>query len=193
MKSRSSDEALTRALRALADAETRVESPAHVEAAIMAAWDAHRDAARTRPSRRRTSGVVRGAAAIAAGVTIVGSVALQRELADTMPIAPPRPPAISLDRNASLRPAPAIPDATGASAARATDRQPSPVANEARSTLMVMDDPIASGEIVHVVRMRVMRSALTELGIAAHATTEMVDVDVLVGEDGVARGVRVSL
>ena len=192
MSSRSSEQALTRALRELADAEARVETPPHVEAAIMALWDARRDQANTSPSRRRTRAVVRGAAAIAAGVTIVGSVALQRELTDTS-VAPPRSPAFSFDRAASPRPAPAIPDAADTRAARAADRHPSPGANDARSALVLVGDPIAAGEIVHVVRMRVMRSALTELGIAASASTEMVDVDVLVGEDGVARGVRVSL
>jgi len=191
MSSRSSDQALTRALRALADAEARVETPAHVEAAIMAIWDARRDRASTSPSRRRTRGVVRGAAAIAAGVTIVGSVALQHEL-DT-PIAPPRSPVISFDRATSPRPAPAIPDAADTRAAGAADRHPSPGANDARPALLLVGDPVVAGEIVHVVRMRVMRSALTELGVAAKASTEMVDVDVLVGEDGVARGLRVSL
>ncbi|HKE84925.1 MAG TPA: hypothetical protein VKB50_14285 [Vicinamibacterales bacterium] len=189
MSARSSDQALTRALRALADAEARVETPAHVETAIMALWDARHDQAQTAPTRRR---IVRGAAAIAAGVTIVGSVALQRDLADR-PIAPPRSPAISFDRAASPRVAPAISDAADTPAPGAADRHPSPGANDARSALVVMGDPIATGEIVHIVRMRVMRSALTELGIAANASTEMVDVDVLVGEDGVARGLRVSL
>ncbi|HEY1307545.1 MAG TPA: hypothetical protein VGF24_28525 [Vicinamibacterales bacterium] len=193
MSSRSSDQALTRALRALADAEARVETPAHVEAAIMALWDARRDQANTSPTRRRrTRSVVRGAAAIAAGVTIVGSVALQRELIDTS-VAPPRSPAISFDRAASPRPVPAIPDAADTRAAGAADRHPNPGANDARSALVLVGDPVAAGEIVHVVRMRVMRSALTELGVAASASTEMVDVDVLVGEDGVARGLRVSL
>jgi hypothetical protein len=190
MSSRSSDQALTDALRALAEAEALVETPPQVEEAIMALWDAQRDQAHTSRSRRRTR-VVRSAAAMAAGVTIVGSVVLQRELADT-PIAPPRPPVIEFDRTTSDRSARAISDAIAAQSARATE-QPRRVANDARSTLMIIGDPIETGEIVHIVRMRVKRSALTELGIAANVSTEMVYVDVLVAEDGVARGVRVSL
>jgi hypothetical protein len=37
------------------------------------------------------------------------------------------------------------------------------------------------------------RSALTALGITQNGSTETVEVDVLVGEDGVARGLRLPL
>jgi hypothetical protein len=55
-----------------------------------------------------------------------------------------------------------------------------------------------AGEPIRVVRMRVARSVLGELGIPSPATqgtayVETVDIDVLVGEDGVARGVRVPI
>ena len=55
-----------------------------------------------------------------------------------------------------------------------------------------------AGEPIRVVRMRVARSVLGELGIPSPAQQgaphlETVDIDVLVGEDGVARGVRVPI
>ena len=66
------------------------------------------------------------------------------------------------------------------------------------TTVAVVCGPLRADEPIRVVRMRVARSVLGELGIpspaqrgAAPAAT--VDIDVLVGEDGVARGVRVPI
>ena len=66
------------------------------------------------------------------------------------------------------------------------------------TTVAVVGGPLMADEPIRVVRMRVERSALGELGIpspaqqgAAHIET--VDIEVLVGEDGVARGVRVPI
>ena len=55
-----------------------------------------------------------------------------------------------------------------------------------------------AGEPIRVVRMRVARSVLGDLGVPSSAPRgpsrgETVDIDVLVGEDGVARGVRVPI
>lgn len=180
------EEALTRALRALADAERHVETPARVEAALMARWDAAH-APRGRSTGRR---VVRAAGAMAAGVTLVGAVALQRELA-TAPVALPQPPALALDAADELT----------------VDRSPrldglerlalgQPVESsveESRSALVLVGQPIADDEVVHVVRMRVTRASLRVFGVSAASSGEMVDIDVVVGEDGVARGVRVPL
>jgi hypothetical protein len=65
--------------------------------------------------------------------------------------------------------------------------------NEPRSTVVLVGGPMASGELVQVVRMRVDRSALTALGITQNGSADTVEVDVLVGEDGVARGLRLPL
>jgi hypothetical protein len=61
------------------------------------------------------------------------------------------------------------------------------------TTVAVVGGPLMANEPVRVVRMRVERSALGELGIPSAAQAETVDIDVLVGEDGVARGVRVPI
>jgi hypothetical protein len=61
------------------------------------------------------------------------------------------------------------------------------------STLVLVGQPLAAGEIVHVVRMRVDRASLAALGVTGSSSADVVDVDVLVGEDGVARGLRVAL
>ena len=66
------------------------------------------------------------------------------------------------------------------------------------TTVAVVGGPLMANEPIRIVRMRVERSVLGELGIpsptphgAAHMDT--VDIEVLVGEDGVARGVRVPI
>jgi hypothetical protein len=178
--------ALTRALRTLADAERHIETPAHVETALMARWDAAH-APRGRSAARR---VVRAASAMAAGVTLVGAVAFERELA-TGPVALPQRPVLAFDSASTL----------------AVDRSPKPDAVEAlslgqpmessveesRSALVLVGQPIAEGEVVHVVRMRVTRASLRVFGVSNASSAEMVDIDVVVGEDGVARGVRVPL
>jgi hypothetical protein len=55
-------------------------------------------------------------------------------------------------------------------------------------------DPSGVQEAVRVVRIRVARSALESLGISTVAAqdSESVEVDILVGDDGVARGVRLA-
>ena len=61
-------------------------------------------------------------------------------------------------------------------------------------TLLLVGEPILQGEPVRMVRMRVPASTLTSLGVRPMAGTpgEHVDVDVIVGEDGVARAIRVG-
>ena len=61
-------------------------------------------------------------------------------------------------------------------------------------TLLVVGEPILQGEPVRVVRMRVPASTLTELGVrsATADTAAHVDVDMIVGEDGVARAIRIG-
>jgi len=147
---------LVRSLQMLAEIEARSDVSPHIEAAVMARWD-RRHAPRTRSRTRR---VVRAAATVAAGITIVGAVLWQR----------------------------------------ATDE---PARAPRYTTVAVVGGPLMADEPIRVVRMRVARSVLGELGIPSPSprevrlkpdtTTETVDIDVLVGEDGVARGVRVPI
>jgi len=185
MTPRAVDEtALTRALRALAEEETRVETPEHIEAALMTRFDEYRRTPRV--LRHRTRTLVRGAATMAAGVMLFGAVMLERELAPVR-IDLPRSPATRSDTvDLAL---PSIAAGNGVAVPRPIDSRPS----EPRSTVVLVGGPIASGELVQAVRMRVDRSALSELGITQNGSTETVEIDVLVGEDGVARGLRLPL
>jgi serine/threonine protein kinase HipA of HipAB toxin-antitoxin module len=62
-------------------------------------------------------------------------------------------------------------------------------------TLLLVGEPILQGEPVRVVRMRVPASTLTGLGVrsATGDAAAHVDVDVIVGEDGIARAIRVGM
>ena len=123
------------------------------------------DAMQKRRVPSRTKRVVRVATAMAAGITIFGALAWHNLTVRLKP-----------DTTATVR---LKPDTT-------------------YTTVAVVGGPLMADEPIRVVRMRVARSVLGELGIpspaqrgAAPAAT--VDIDVLVGEDGVARGVRVPI
>jgi len=156
-----SQERLARSLQMLAEIESGSKTPARVETAVMARWDAMQK--RRVPSRMRR--VARVATAMAAGITIFGALAWHNMTVRLKP-----------DTTATVR---LKPDTT-------------------YTTVAVVGGPLMADEPIRVVRMRVARSVLGELGIpspaqrgAAPAAT--VDIDVLVGEDGVARGVRVPI
>jgi hypothetical protein len=124
------------------------------------------DARQMRRAPSRTRRVVRVATAMAAGITIFGVLAWQRHA--TVRLKPDTADTVRLK-----------PDT-------------------AYTTVAVVGGPLMADEPVRVVRMRVARSALGELGIPSPAQrgaaqAETVDIDVLVGEDGVARGVRVPI
>ncbi len=80
-------------------------------------------------------------------------------------------------------------------------RQAAPVvpAQQVGESVVFALDPPGAGETVRVVRIRVARAALESLGIrtlasgSGSASSESVEVDVLVGDDGVARGVRLAM
>src|SRR5262245_58585899 len=129
------DTALTRALRALAEEETRVETPEHVEAALMARFDEFRRTPRV--LRRRTRTLVRGAATMAAGVMLFGAVMLERELAPVRIDLPRRPATPSDTVHLAL---PSIAANSDGMARRPIDSRPS----APRSTVVLVGGPMAS-------------------------------------------------
>jgi len=182
------DSALTHALRALAEDEARIETSPRVEAALMDRWDKQFDPRRrsTPVVRHRARTFVRGAATMAAGVVLFGAVMLERELSPVRVDLPRRPAMPSDNVHVALPPIAPSNDDPGR---RPIDSRPT----APRSTVVLVGGPMASGELVQVVRMRVDRSALDALGITQNSSGDTVEVDVLVGEDGVARGLRLPL
>jgi hypothetical protein len=63
-----------------------------------------------------------------------------------------------------------------------------PVVADTSPTVILIGEPILEGEHVRLVRMRLPAATLHALGVRSTATSSDVDVDVVVGEDGVARG-----
>jgi hypothetical protein len=145
---------LADAFKALREAESRIETPAHVEAAVLAAWDTSHSA----HTGAEALSIWHRVVAVAAAVVITVSLGqLGRQLQ------------------------------------RGTQASTDSVDND--RTLLVVGEPILQGEPIRVVRMRVPASTLTGLGIrpATGNAAAHVDVDVLVGEDGIARAIRVGM
>ena len=162
-RSKRSDARLAESLQMLAEIETASQTSTRVETAVMARWDTEHDPRHR--MRTRTRRIVRIATSVAAGITFISVLAWQRGANDV--------------RLPSTLHGPGKPDAT-------------------YTTVAVVGGPLMADEPIRVVRMRVARSVLGELGIPSPAQRgaaqpETVDIDVLVGEDGVARGVRVPI
>lgn len=142
-------------LAALRRAESQVETPAHVEGAVMAAWEPPSSvgAATRSPSVGAAFRRPWKYAAVAAGVLLT----------------------VTLGRlGVELRDAGVVP--AGADAPQ----------------LLLVGQPILEGEAVRIVRMRMPAATLSGLGVRTTASdpADAVDVDVVIGEDGVARAIR---
>jgi hypothetical protein len=161
---------LEQSLRMLSEIEAASETPSRIETALMARWDAEHDPRRR--ARQQTRRVVRAATAMAAGITIFGALAWQHR------------------STVRLKPETTAGGGSVSGSSRTSGDQ--------YTTVAVVGGPLMAGEPIRVVRMRVARSVLGDLGVPSSAPRgssrgETVDIDVLVGEDGVARGVRVPI
>ena len=66
-------------------------------------------------------------------------------------------------------------------------------AGETSPTVILVGEPVRDGEQVRLVRMRMPASALHTLGVTSTAALgDDVDIDVIVGEDGVARALSLN-
>jgi hypothetical protein len=66
-------------------------------------------------------------------------------------------------------------------------------AAESSPTVILMGEPVRDGEQIRLVRMRMPASALRALGVTSTVAIEgAVDIDVIVGEDGVARALSLN-
>ena len=64
---------------------------------------------------------------------------------------------------------------------------------ETSPTVILVGEPVRDGEQVRLVRMRMPASALHALGVTSTAALgDDVDIDVIVGEDGVARALSLN-
>ena len=169
-----------RAWRIYADEESGRNAPAHLEARVRAARTGQ-----TRHPRRRQPG--RHRSPVVAGLAVAASVALAAAWSvvrtpDQMAVAP------SLDVGFS---------APIAAFAAAVPREAPALRVPARPALPARVTPAsapvsAAGEPLQLVRLRLPRQALAMFGLVLLGpdATGLVDVDVLVGEDGLPRDIR---
>jgi len=189
---------LDESLRALAadDAATRV--PPHVDASVMAAWDAHSRAGAGR-ARRAQHGP---AWPWWAGLVAAGLAALA-VAAGWPPAHEPREAVRSSAPVNPVTPGPTQPEAPAAlpgsvawlpsgERARLRSVPPRAVEVETEAAYVLVPDAGAGAPPLTLMRVRMPRSTFSRLGVPISNPDGdgLVDVDVLVGEDGVARSIR---
>ncbi len=206
---------LEQSLRELAQDDAAAQVPAHVDAAVMAAWDAAVRDGRERavPGRRaRLAWIVAGVAAVgvlviaASILTRAGSASASAKAAADRSRAPAYVRETPLAGSASRNPAYGTGESVGrvpteryvgriprsgpATAVRARTRPIAPPPIDAGYVLV--PGTMSDSASLTLMRVRMPRSAFSSLGvpIANPDADGLVDVEVLVGEDGVARSIR---
>jgi hypothetical protein len=185
------------ALDDLAADDERAIVPRHVESAVLRDWDARYSALGV--GGLQTTGQSGGWRKAAAWVLV--SVAASGILAVAVLRRPPATPA-TVDRGVVFvesagsdfpvtpLPPPPLPEF------RVVERTPRQLSVDARSRsiepgYVIVPEPFADSSSLHVVRVRMARAALATLGMPVDPTAEgLVDVEMLVGDDGVARSIR---
>jgi hypothetical protein len=183
---------LERALRALAEEERHVDAPPHVHAAVMQTWDIVTPFASHRRGGRRGRAALLAIGSIAAAV--VAAVVMYRA-----PSEPSRPEPVVARPAERPRVVTNIPPTGGDTLVethRPRPRRPrtpreTSVPRDA-SGMVLVADPIYDASATSIVRVRVPRRALVTLGIPLVEPNDggSVDLELLVGEDGVARTIR---
>jgi hypothetical protein len=192
-----SDSAFDVAWRAFAEADARVKAPARVRLAVMAAWDAaNQERAQTRSARNYF--IPAGAALTAAAVLVAiglarrgGHPRSERAAVVETFVARETPSATISNQHAGT-----VPRGISPHAAQGV-MHPVRVAGAARverSVPMVRltADPAFETESLQIVRLRVPRASLDVFGVALlePEASVLVDVDVVVGDDGLPRDIR---
>ena len=183
---------LERSLRALAEEDRQLHAPSPVHAAVMQTWDALIPFARNRHRRRS-----RGLSVLAIGsfvAAVVAVVAIDR---------PPSGPSWPEPVGARPTETPRVVGHAPASASQTLVQAHSPRPRRPRTRrekappryqpgLVLVADPGLDASALNIVRVRVPRAALATLGIPVIEPNDggSVDLEMLVGEDGVARTVR---
>ena len=185
------------ALRALASDDERMTVSARVHDAVLREWD-QQHAVRTRPRARHRSS--RGAWVVvpAAAAAILAAAVLQRESVrlpmraaiSTASAGPVDVPAVF----SGLPPGPVMEDSSSntASAPAIAVSARSPAAIDGSVGYVIVPAPLVDQSALHVVRARMSRAALVTLGmpIVDPNVDGLVEVEMLVGDDGVAQSIR---
>jgi hypothetical protein len=175
------------AWRAYVEEDAEVHAPEGLEARV---WNAIAVPS-SRPAWRPRTRFVFVGASIAAAIAIAVFVALRKE-PDRRQVTQHEPAAV---RTPLVNPEPAAPVATVAPATAAPSRARAPRRPREVLPPVLMNlgaSPVRDTEVLQLVRLRLPREALQTLGVVLLEpdAAAMVDVDVLIGEDGVARDIR---
>jgi hypothetical protein len=191
------------AWRALADSDARLEAPSRVRDTVMAAWDEASTAALPPPRRYRhiwrhlwpaAAALAAAALLLATGLTLLRDRTQRHDRTPASPavavntpeVAPNRAANPPTDTHVRLEPQrPARAAATPRRTARARTGAATPL-------LRLAADPMFEAEPLQLVRLRMPRANLEMFGVALLEpdTSGLVDVDVLIGGDGLPRDIR---
>ncbi len=183
---------LERSLRAVADEDTNQQAPLRVHAAVMRTWDVVQPFAPHRRRRLRTVAALVAIGSMAAA--LVAAVVMSRAPAETS-----RPDPViarTVDRGPVVANVPSQSRGAPAETQRPRPRRPRTRDDTATSRyepgVVLVADPIVDTSAMSIVRVRVPRTALVPLGIPLVEPNDggSVDLEILVGEDGVARTIR---
>jgi len=176
----------TTAWRAFKEHDARIHAPAHLEAVVMAALRAPRRRRSTRP--RIAMAVAASLAAIAGVWTLSGTTrqhAPEPLRARMMPPTPlPTAPIVRIAHRRTLAPS------HRRTLAPPHPRTLAPATEE--TTLLMVFDHASPTETLQLVRLRVPGEALLALGLAPFEpdASGLVDIDLLVGDDGLPKNIR---
>ncbi len=183
---------LERRLRALAEEDCHAQAPLHVHAAVMQKWDVVRSFARNPRYERRRLATILAIGSLAAAV--VAAVLMYRapsEPSRPEPVLarPPEKPPVILDPPAADR------DTHAEVHEQRPRRSPTRVeamAPRYGAAIVFVADPVLDASATKIVRVRVARAALVTLGVPLVEPDDrgLVDLEMLVDGDGVARTIR---
>jgi hypothetical protein len=185
-------EDLERSLRALAAEDCHMQAPPRVHAAVMQTWDAVRPFARHRHLRRSRGAALFAVVSLAAAVSAV--VVMSRAPSGPSRTEPVVPRAV--EKPPLVTNVPPADSETSVEARRPRPRRPRSPRESApphyEAGMVLVADPLLDASATSIVRVRLSRTALVTLGIPLVEPNNggTVDLEILVGEDGVARTIR---
>jgi hypothetical protein len=178
---------LTDLLREVAEADASLTAAPDLEARVLSSWERSRELTRTAQSAK-----VKVILAIAAVILLV--IAGSMRFRSTVPTAEPRRVDViaTPSLNATVE---AVEPAQAVSPAKTVRRRPAPMRRQTVDFVPLL--PMAPDELsgsFQIVRVQMPRAALGALAgtVDLRRAQDPVQADVLLGEDGMARAIRVS-
>ena len=183
------------ALQALAVDDERVSVPARVHREVLREWDEHQALRKGRRAHRRSRGLAWVVVPAAVAVILALAVVQRQSAPLAEPEAAPTVSGVDVDVPAMTRaPDPLLGESRRATAVASPIRistQPRAVA-DGSAGYVIVPAPLVDPAALHVVRARMSRTALATLGmpIVDPNVDGLVEVEMLVGDDGVAQSIR---